>query len=133
MAKQRIGGSFAPPLSDETIVHYKSIALGASPEVREAMQVLLNCVERWWALPESGPEGSRPHPSGRGTIVPLDDPIAAELEPHIPWKHELEMYQKLFDGIDPVSQRDLRNAAFHVLWHAKELELDREPLTADKL
>ncbi len=28
---------------------------------------------------------------------------------------------------------DLRNAAFHLLWHAKEITLDREPLTSDVL
>lgn len=40
---------------------------------------------------------------------------------------------ELFDSIDPVAQKDLRNAAFHCLWVARELDLGREPITTDKL
>jgi hypothetical protein len=36
----------------------------------------------------------------------------------------------LFDGL---RAGELRNAAFHLLWFCKELTLDREPLTVDKL
>jgi hypothetical protein len=34
--------------------------------------------------------------------------------------------------VDPVAH-ELSNAARHLLWHAKEIALDREPLTNDKL
>jgi hypothetical protein len=68
-----------------------------------------------------------------GVVVPLDDPIAKELYDAIPWEHEIAGIQSLFDSIDRVSQRDLRNAAFHLLWHVKELNLDREPITNDKI
>lgn len=126
----RIGGSFAPPLTDELLAKYESLASAADAPVRDAMSTLLACVRKWWNLPYSGPTGSTPHPSGVGTIIPLDAPIAAELEPHIPWGHEIAAIQGLFDAI-PVEQRDLRNAAFHLLWHVKELDLDREPITSD--
>lgn len=131
MAKApRTGGSFAPPLTDEKLAAYASLADGASPEVKDAMGTCLACVKKWWDLPFSGPTGSTPHPSGVGTIVPLDEPIAAALEPHIPWKHEIAAIQWLFDNI-PAGQKELRDAAFHLLWHVIELDLDREPITAD--
>jgi len=129
----RAGGSFAPPLTDEKLAAFKALAASAPGPVRDAMTTLQACVEKWWELPDSGPDGSRPHPSGRGTIVPLDGPIASALDEHIPWEHELAAYSNLFSAIDPVTQRDLRNAAFHLLWHVKELNFGREPLTADKL
>jgi hypothetical protein len=60
--------------------------------------------------------------------------------------HECQAYRKLFealptgrqnaDGSGPIVDQaacDLRNAAFHLLWHAMEITLDREPLTNDKL
>jgi hypothetical protein len=130
MAKQRVGGSFAPPLSDELLAKYERIALDASGPVGDALLSLLICVKTWWELPFSGPEGSEPHPSGTGTIVPLDAPIATALYDHIPWDHELKGIQELFDGI-PVEKKELRNAAFHLLWHVKELNMDREPITSD--
>ena len=128
-----IGGSFAPPLSDDILAAYRALidALPASP-IKDAMLTLHNCCAQWWEQPESTGEG-KPHPCGRGCMVALDAPIAAALWDHVPWAEELAMMQALFDGIDPVAQRDLRNAAFHLLWHAKELEMDREPMTADKL
>lgn len=132
--QQRIGGSFAPPLTDELIERYRATieALSASP-VRDAMRQCLACCERWWGLPDSVGTETRNHPSGVGRIVDLEPAIAEALWDHIPWDHEIEAIQSLFDAIDPGSSRELRNAAFHLLWHVKELNLDREPLTADKL
>lgn len=131
MAKpNRIGGSFAPPLSDDKLASISAIAAAASPPIKDAMTTLLACVTAWWELPYSGSAGSQPHPSGVGTIIPLDEPIAAALEPTIPWPHELDAIQGLFDGI-PAEQQELRDAAFHLLWHVRELDLDREPITND--
>lgn len=129
----RFGGSFAPPLTEELLASYKSQidSLETSP-LKDALTKVHECCTAWWDVPEST-GGGRPHPSGAGTIVDLDDDLKQKLFDAIPWKEELAMYQSLFDGIDPVGQRDLRNAAFHLLWHAKELELDREPITNDKL
>lgn len=130
MPKQLIGGTFAPPLSDEKLAAYEGIAATASPEVKDAMGTLQACVRKWWALPDSTGVNRTPHPSGRGAIIPLDDHIAKELWDSIPWTHELNAIQGLFDGI-PSDQTELRNAAFHLLWHVKELDLDREPITND--
>ena len=129
-----IGGNFAPPLSDEKFAAYKALVavLPASP-VRDAMTGLLRCCEKWWQLPEPAGTAIRAHPSGRGVVVALQDDHAAHLDDLIPWDYELEAAQKLFDTIDPVGDKALRDAAFHLLWHVKELSLGREPLTNDLL
>ena len=145
MAKQQFGGSFAPPLSDDLLASYQQMtdALPAQSPIRDAMGKLLACCKLWWELPESTGNG-RPHPSGRGLIIDLDKQIADSLWDAIPWggqkledgtvaPDELGGYGKLFDSIDPKKDRELRNAAFHLLWHVTELHLDREPLSSDKL
>lgn len=125
------GGSFAPPLSDEQLAAYKALAESTAGPVGDAMRTLLKCCLNWWNLPESTTV-SKLHSSGRGQIVPLDEPIKAALYDDIPWDHELAAIQSLFDGI-PAGHKALRDAAFHCLWVVKELNLDREPITADKL
>lgn len=134
MARPQFGGTFAPPLSDEKLIEYRVLAdaLPASP-VKDALLSLLACCEKWWELPEPAATKQWAHPSGKGTVVALQDDHAQALWDLIPWKHELDATQSLFDAIDPAADRDLRNAAFHLLWHVKELDLDREPLTADRL
>jgi hypothetical protein len=138
----RIGGSFAPPLTDEKLAVYRALIDGmdAQSPVRDAMEALYNCAAAWWEQPESVGDG-KPHGSGRGTIVALDKPVADALWDAVPWDgqklddgstapRECDMYAELFDGL-PAGE--VRNAAFHLLWHAKELSQDREPITADKL
>lgn len=130
---RQFGGSFPPPLTDEKLSEYRTLAESepASP-VRDAILTLLKCCENWWNLSESTTQVIRKHSSGVGSIVPLSKENMAALDNDIPWGHELESIQGLFDGIDP-AKKELRNAAFHLLWHVKELYLDREPITADKL
>ena len=128
MAVQRIGGSFAPPLTDELLAKYKSsiTALPESPE-RDALVELYTCCERWWNLPESKGAGTA-HPV-MGVIVPLDKEIQDALFDSIPWKEQLDLMGQLFDKL----KGETRHMAYHLLWHAVELEKDREPLTNDKL
>lgn len=123
------GGSFAPPLTDELLSKYTQLAAGAPPEVKDAMQMLLSCVYKWWNLPESKGEGAD-HPSGKGKVVPLDSEISNVLQEHIPWLYQMEPLDRLFGAI---TDKPLRDAAHHLLWHVKELEMDREPITTDKL
>lgn len=132
MHAQRFGGSFAPPLSDAQMAVYAAL-IEQLPEcaLKDALRALYTCVEEWWAQPESTGEG-RPHPSGRGVIVDLDESVRLALDPHVPWEEELDHHQRLCDAI-PAGDRALRDCAFHLLWHARELCLDREPITADKL
>ena len=135
MSQERIGGTFAPPLSDKLLKDYKAAidVLPATDPLKDALGKLHGCCTQWWALPESAGTLTKAHPSGRGVIVPLEEKHQKALWDSIPWEHELDGIQKLCDGIDPVGHRDLRNLAFHLLWHVRELNLDREPLTADKL
>lgn len=135
MSRPRIGGAFAPPLTDELLTKYGELIAGldAQSQIRDAMTRLLHCCKAWWDQPESNGGKSRPHASGTGTVVDLDEPVAKALWEVIPWGEDLNVMSVLFDGIDATTQKPLRDAAHHLLWHAKELELDREPLTADKL
>jgi hypothetical protein len=134
MPLQPTGGSFAPPLTDELLAKYSSMidGLAAQSPIRDAMAKLLACCKQWWGLPESTGKGE-PHPSGRGSIVDLDEAIKKTLWEAIPWKEELQMYGLLFERIDAVKEKPLRDAAHHLLWHGFELEMDREPITMDKL
>jgi len=130
---QQIGGCFAPPLSDEKLASYREmVALLPPSPVKDAMTTMLRCCERWWELPEPSGTATRPHPL-RGTVVAIQDDHAKVLDEIIPWGYEIKAAQELFDTINPVADKELRDAAFHLLWHVVELDMGREPLTNDKL
>ena len=107
-----VGGSFAPPLSDELLAKYRGL-IDNLPEsqIKEAMTALLRCCAAWWDLPEPSVASTRPHPVGprkdsatgkvrrAPLITDLQADHAAQLDPHIPWKRELELYADLFEGI----------------------------------
>lgn len=130
----QIGGSFAPPLSDDKIKSYKELIdkLPAS-QLKEVLTGLYTCCTTWWGLPDPIGTATVKHPSGRGTMVRLDESHAILLDDHIPWENEIRMIEKIIDDIDPVTEKPLRDAAHHLLWHVKELNLGREPITSDKL
>lgn len=130
---QRTGGSFAPPLTDEKLAAYELLVPTEPGPLRDSLLTCLKCVKNWWGLPDSTESVPLPHPSGMGAIVPLDAPIAKALWDDIPWGPEILMIQSVFDAINPVTHAALCNAAFHLLWHVKELNADREPITTDKL
>lgn len=134
MLIDRVGGTFAPPLSESKLNQYEAMikALPETSQIRDAMTNLLKCCREWWKLPDSTTNPIL-HNSGKAVVVKLDDAISKALWDFIPWKTELASYGTLFDSIDAVSQADLRNAAYHLLWHVNELELGREPITTDKL
>lgn len=133
---------FAPPLTDETLARYRElVGQYAGPvEVKDALASLLACVSAWWELPESKP-GDAPKLAikHRGKditvpVVPLEEQHVKALDPVTPWMRELDTLSNreatgLFDGLTG----PLRDAAFSLLWHAKELTLGREPITQDKL
>jgi hypothetical protein len=124
------GGSFAPPLTDELLAKYQASISGMDQgPVRDACATLLAACVAWWNQPESSGSGT-PHPSGRGSVVPLDYITKAALWELIPWTHEIDGIRSLLDTLPAGPTRDM---AFHLLWHVVELDLDREPITADKL
>lgn len=141
----RLGGTFAPPLTDDLLVRYQQLyeALPRDSQIRDAMAQLHTCCKLWWELPESGHPGV-PHPVGpmegldgkrykAPLVISLEDDHMEQLWESIPWKTDLDAMGVLFDSLNPVTQKQLRDAAYHLLWHAKELEKDREPITKDKL
>lgn len=137
MSSLMIGGSFAPPLSPEQIQEYKALAKDAENEaVQDQMLALCKMLEVFWETPKSTEEGT-PHRSGRGTITKLAQVEIKRIWDVVPWSHECDAMQKLFDDLPNGSpnskQRKVRNAAFHLLWFAKELTQDREPITNDQI
>lgn len=133
---------FAPPLTDELLAEYETLIEGMPDELaetRDAMRDCLACVKAWWELPESTLPGERWRIRNTVTkkdqeyrVVPLEDEHISALYDVTPWMRELAAMEPLFDAL-PLSPPALRDAAHHLLWHAKEVSLDREPLTADKL
>jgi hypothetical protein len=138
----RIGGSFAPPVDEVKLASFETLATTAPERIALAMKRLLLMLRTFRQTPRSGLPG-RPHPSGRGTIVPLEDPEIRRIWDLVPWINakqreefgnpgddDCDQYGVLFDSL-PLG--DLRNAAYHLLWFARELALDREPITNDTL
>src|SRR6185369_1912073 len=96
----RVAHCFAPPLTDELLAHDKALADALPPSpIKDAMNALLACVLKWWELPESTSPGI-PHESGSGFKVALHPDVAAALDDHIPWQHEIESYKTLFESVE---------------------------------
>lgn len=134
MNRIRVGGSFAPPLPSEKLAEYRRLAEGCSDrECRYYMEELCRMVESFQQTPRSSAQGS-PHPSGRGLIVPLAPEEVERMWDLVPWEAECNAMQACFDKLGTSGKEvALRNAAFHLLWFAKELTKDREPITNDQL
>jgi hypothetical protein len=130
MAKKvQFGGSFAPPLTAEKLASYKEQVGAFEEPYKGEVLKLIDMVETFQQTPASS-NGSSPHPSGTGFITPLEDAEIKRIWDKVPWWYEVDALKTLFDKL-PVG--NLRNIAFHLLWFAQELTLDREPLTNDKL
>lgn len=131
---------FAPALSEAKITDYEIVVANQrdNPPLHDAMTSLLKCVKEWWKLPESKrADGDRFKIRHKGKeqvlhFVPLEEDHQKKLFDLIPWDHELKAIQSLFDTI-PADNKELRDCAFHLLWYVRELCLDREPLSQDKL
>lgn len=131
--KTWIGGSFAPPLDTDKLTRYRELAdTAVSSQVREVLHKLCDMVAKFWETPKSSLSGVS-HPSGRGLIINLEDDEIKRIWDYVPYDKENKMYAELFDTIDARTNKELRDAAFHLLWFAVELEKDREPLTNDML
>ena len=132
MARTYYGGSFAPELTEPTLARYADLVRTTDPAsvIGDYLRQLMKVVNAWWALPEStGPAGEK-HASGRGVLQPLDETIKSELWELIPWAGEINAIQAELDNLP---SGELRDAAFHLLWYVKELDLDREPLTLERV
>lgn len=132
MAKRisKVGGSFAPPITATKLAEYKGIAELADEKVREIMLKLIQMVEVFQQTPSSSLDGT-PGPTGLGVQIPLEEAEIQRIFDVVPWDYECEAFQNLFESI-PIKS-PVRNPAFHLLWYAKELTIDREPMTNDLL
>lgn len=131
----RLGGSFAPPLSSEQLAGYRELAKTAPDlRVRDAMLPLCDMLEKFWETPASPLAGS-PNPLGNRypALVPLEQKEVDRIWDLVPWDYECDAIGLLFDSIPNETQKPLRDAAHHLLWFARELTKDREPLTNDKI
>ena len=127
----RVGGSFAPPITADLLSEYRAAAESSGDQkVKDAVLQICDMVDLFQQTPASR-NGGTPHPSGRGMVVPLEEAEVERIWDAVPWDYECDAIQSLFDTLSADSP--LRNPAFHLLWYAKELTLDREPMTADKL
>jgi hypothetical protein len=133
---------FAPTLTDEKLARYEElIAAEPAGETKGVLSDLLACVKTWWNLPVSQGTSKRTWRTlykGKDTLydeVPLEQKYVEALDSVTPWMRELNTLSTVNgDGpLDKLPNGELRDAAFHLLWHAKELTLDREPLTQDCL
>mgnify|MGYP001611048435 CR=1 FL=1 len=114
MSPSRIGGSFAPPLDDNKIGEYRKLAEKAPRPILDAMMALCDMVDVFYETPRSAMP-SFPDRTGVALITPLETDKIELLDPHVPWKHELDGYASIFDTLDPKDDKKLRDAAFHLL------------------
>lgn len=126
----KVGGSFAPPITAAQLAQYKEIASLATEQVREVMLNLIKMVEVFQQTPRSS-LASDVGPVGIGMLTPLENEEIQRIWDLVPWDYECDAYQGLFERIPPDSQ--VRTPAFHLLWYARELTMDREPMTNDML
>lgn len=127
----KVGGSFAPPLSAAKLAEYRTLASKSDDRrVRDVMLLLCKMVEVFQETPASTLNGSV-GPTGLGVVIPLEAAEVDRIDAVVPWDYECDAYQNLFETIPTDS--NLRTPAFHLLWYAKELTVDREPMTNDKL
>jgi hypothetical protein len=129
MAAKNIGGSFAPPLDSDQIAAYEVLAEECSDrKCKGYMLDLLKMVKLFRETPASTLPGPK-HATGLVQITPLEEAEIERIWDVVPWFEECRLIGAAFD----VLTGPTRNAAYHLLWFAKELSKDREPLTKDKL
>ncbi len=131
----------APPLTDEILATYRTI-IDSVPErtpLRDALEALYKCATAWWGVPVSKMREKRLATGTDLTQGPdvrfqkLDTETMEALYDHIPWMEEILGYEALFEQVSDATDKELRDCAFHLVWHAKELTLDREPITLDRI
>jgi len=126
----QVGGSFAPPLDDAKLSAYEELGKSiVDPQAAEYFSRLVAMLRAFWETGESKLPGTK-HPSGMGIMVPLEEAEIKRIWDHVPWAEECDLIGRCFDKFE---SGPLRNAAYHLLWYARELTLDREPITADKV
>ena len=128
----------APPLTDEKLVEYQSLvsSVEKGTELRDVLDILLNCVTRWWEARESTHKAVEVATGTDITVGPmvrfqkLDSALVSEFWDSVPWLRELVAFGAV---LDTITDKPLRDCGFHMLWYATELCNDREPLSSDRI
>ena len=115
-------GTFAPPLDADRLASYADMADGMTGPQSVAFATLFAAVSEFLAKDVPPRKGSL-HPSGLGKVEKLTDGEKVELP------EDLDDIGRTFDSLDG----ERRNAAYHLLWYARELRLGRRPITTDTL
>src|SRR5690606_24972179 len=103
----RHGGSFAPKLTAEKVAAYRALAQGCDQsDIQWTMLQLCDMADSFLQTPDSKLEG-KPHPSGRGLVVPLEADEVKRIDAFVPWDWECKAYAKLFDTIPNDTQKPL--------------------------
>ncbi len=133
---------FAPELSDSKLESYKELIEDHEDrEVKDMLSGMLSCVSQWWELPESKQEGRKwvlnrtDGDEAHFMEVPLEKEHIKELWEVTPYMRELNTYSNP-EGTGPLDKLpngELRDCAFTLLWYCKEITLDREPISQDKV
>ena len=133
---------FAPELTADKIAEYTTLIGATDPtsEVGDALRCCLTCVQAWHDLPVSTRQDSDRYTiqhlgeTVSYSVTPLEESHIAALWNVTPWMNELNMLSNSQGtGVFDQLTGELRNCAFHLLWYCKEITLDREPLSQDKL
>lgn len=152
----RVGGSFAPQIdSAKASAYFAAISAHAPRDLKDTLLALVDMVNLFNQTPPST-NPPRPHPMGKVTIVGKVGPDGKKLKPDVminprivdleeaeikriwdavPWGYEIDALQHQlnirFDSGE--LPNELRTPAYHLLWYARELTLDREPLTMERV
>lgn len=146
--------AFAPSLSDEKLAAWRETVenlpedLPKRDQVEDAMRRLLACVEAWWELPES----TRTKDAKRWAFIKANSGGARQEADEIPledehvdalWEVTPFMEETYYlASPEPATEKGLfheipagkvKDVAFGLLWFVREIALDREPMTQDKL
>ena len=126
---QRLGGSFAPQITDDKLEEYRQLAGNVHDQrCSEYMIQLVEMLDMFNETPESSLPGTK-HPLA-GMVVPLEDAEIKRIWDKVPYMEECDLIGKAFDILPPGEQR---HAAYHLLLYARELTLDREPMTQERV
>lgn len=128
----------APALSDELLSRFKSLIQSQEErsKLRDYLDTLLKCVEAWWNIRESTLETvtavaqTGPTTGHKVQLQELDNGVIQSLWNTTPWMEEILLMEEEFSSL---TDGDVRNMAFHLSWFAKEITLDREPLTVERI
>jgi hypothetical protein len=120
---------FAPPLTEEALGRYRKLIddVRAKTELRATLEAVYACCEAWCRAPQARPMRTRK--GVKPAVVPLTPEVKEALRDKLPTPQDLQKCSEVFEAIDASADKPLRDAAFHLLWHATELRCGREPMT----